>query len=256
MIQLNYKSFGQGFPLIIIHGLFGTLDNWQTLAKLFAEKYSVFILDLRNHGRSPHVDGLFNYSILAEDIKDFMEQNWIYKAHLLGHSMGGKTAMQFALNYPDMVDKLVVVDIAPKSYKGGHEKILNALNSLDLTTLTDRKFAEAHLLNLLHDNSTVQFLLKNLSRKKEGGFEWKMNLSNLIENYEHILDNIIIENHFDQPTLFIKGGKSDYILDKDLNYIQSIFTHSKLIEIKEAGHWVHSVQPQELYNIVNDFLND
>ena len=256
MIELNYKSFGQGPPLIIVHGLFGTLDNWQTLAKSFAEKYSVFILDLRNHGRSPHMDGLFDYQVLAEDLKDFMEQHWIYKSHLLGHSMGGKTVMQFSLTYPEMVDKMIVVDIAPKSYKGGHEAILHALSSLDLTTLVDRKSAEDHLMNLLNDVGTVQFLLKNLSRKKEGGFEWKMNLNNLIQNYDNILDNISIESQNEQPALFIRGSNSDYVLDSDFQHIQELFPNSKIITIDDAGHWVHADKPKELFEIVDEFLSE
>ena len=256
MIELNYKSFGQGPPLIIVHGLFGTLDNWQTLAKSFAEKYSVFILDLRNHGRSPHKDGLFDYQVLAEDLKDFMEQHWIYKSHLLGHSMGGKTVMQFALTYPEMVDKMIVVDIAPKSYKGGHEAILHALSSLDLTTLVDRKSAEDHLMDLLNDVGTVQFLLKNLSRKKEGGFEWKMNLNNLIQNYDNILDNISIESQNEQPALFIRGSNSDYVLDSDFQHIQELFPNSKIITIDDAGHWVHADKPKELFEIVDEFLSE
>ncbi len=256
MIELNYKSFGQGPPLIIVHGLFGTLDNWQTLAKSFAEKYSVFILDLRNHGRSPHKDGLFDYQVLAEDLKDFMEQHWIYKSHLLGHSMGGKTVMQFALTYPEMVDKMIVVDIAPKSYKGGHEAILHALSSLDLTTLADRKSAEDHLMNLLNEVGTVQFLLKNLSRKKEGGFEWKMNLNNLIQNYDNILDNISIESQNEQPALFIRGSNSDYVLDSDFQHIQELFPNSKIITIDDAGHWVHADKPKELFEIVDEFLSE
>ena len=256
MIELNYKSFGQGPPLIIVHGLFGTLDNWQTLAKSFAEKYSVFILDLRNHGRSPHMDGLFDYQVLAEDLKDFMEQHWIYKSHLLGHSMGGKTVMQFSLTYPEMVDKMIVVDIAPKSYKGGHEAILHALSSLDLTTLVDRKSAEDHLMNLLNEVGTVQFLLKNLSRKKEGGFEWKMNLNNLIQNYDNILDNISIESQNEHPALFIRGGNSDYVLDSDFQHIQELFPNSKIITIDGAGHWVHADKPKELFEIVDEFLSE
>ena len=256
MIELNYKSFGQGPPLIIVHGLFGTLDNWQTLAKSFAEKYSVFILDLRNHGRSPHMDGLFDYQVLAEDLKDFMEQHWIYKSHLLGHSMGGKTVMQFSLTYPEMVDKMIVVDIAPKSYKGGHEAILHALSSLDLTTLVDRKSAEDHLMNLLNDVGTVQFLLKNLSRKKEGGFEWKMNLNNLIQNYDNILDNISIESQNEHPALFIRGSNSDYVLDSDFQHIQELFPNSKIITIDDAGHWVHADKPKELFEIVDEFLSE
>ena len=140
-MELNYKEFGQGDPILILHGLFGTLDNWQTIAKQLATNYSVFIIDQRNHGRSPHMDEL-DYPLMAEDLYQFMETHWIYKAYIIGHSMGGKTAMQFALNYPDMVEKLVVVDIAPKTYEAGHQTIFEALFSLDLEKIESRKEAD------------------------------------------------------------------------------------------------------------------
>ncbi|MEL6845484.1 MAG: alpha/beta fold hydrolase, partial [Bacteroidota bacterium] len=140
-MQLNFKTFGQGDPIIILHGLFGTLDNWQTIARQLAEQYSVYILDQRNHGRSPHVDAI-SYPLMAEDLVQFMESQWIYKASIIGHSMGGKTAMQFACDNPDMVEKLIVVDIAPKTYAGNHELIFDALLSLDMDGLTSRKQAD------------------------------------------------------------------------------------------------------------------
>ena len=180
MIDLNYKEFGLGEPVIILHGLFGTLDNWQTIAKKLSDHFTVFILDLRNHGRSPQTDDDFNYQVLADDLAEFMQDHWIYEARIVGHSMGGKVAMEFALNHPDSVKKLVVIDIAPKDYRSGHDDIFDALIDIDLSTLTDRKEAETYLMNVLNNEvETVQFLLKNLSRQTEsegGGYEWKMNL--------------------------------------------------------------------------------
>jgi len=158
-MELNYKSFGQGPPLLILHGLFGTLDNWQTLGKRWAENFTVFLVDQRNHGRSPHLPE-HNYPVMAEDLKAFMEANWMYEAHIMGHSMGGKTAMQFALNYPDMVDKLIVVDIAPKPYVGGHEAIVEALNALPLAKIESRSQADAFLAERIADFGVRQFLLK------------------------------------------------------------------------------------------------
>ncbi len=255
MIQLNYKSFGQGPPLIIVHGLFGTLDNWQTLAKQFSANFSVFLIDQRNHGRSPHVDGIFNYKILAEDLKDFLEQNWIYKTSLLGHSMGGKTILQFAQDYPDMVDKMIVVDIAPKSYKGGHEIVLDALLEVPIRDLVDRQQAEQVLMSKIGDLGTVQFLLKNLSRKKEGGFEWKMNLTNLIENYDNILEGISLEHPCMVETLFVRGGNSDYLVDEDYPVLKKQYPNSSIVTIEGAGHWVHADKPHELYALTSQFLN-
>ena len=162
MPELNYKSFGSGPPLIILHGLFGTLDNWQTIAKKLADDFTVFILDLRNHGKSPHTQE-HTYSLMAEDLSQFMESQWIYKAHVLGHSMGGKTAMQFANDFPDMLDKLVVVDIAPKVYAGGHQHILEALLSVDIDAVQSRKEVEQQLSKYIEEDGVKLFLMKNLN---------------------------------------------------------------------------------------------
>ncbi len=254
-MQLNYKTFGQGEPLIILHGLFGTLDNWQTLAKRWAEKYTVFLVDQRNHGRSPHVDE-HNYLAMAEDLSTFMEDNWIHQAHILGHSMGGKTAMQFAVLYPEMVDKLVVIDIAPKVYPGGHEQIIEALNDLDVAHLEDRKVADAQLKTKIPLFGVRQFLLKNLTREKTGGYRWKMNLSALTKNYQAILQNIEPSELFEGAALFIKGETSPYIKEEDLPIIQAYFPNAQLKTIKKAGHWVHAEQPDSLFEIVSHFLID
>ncbi len=252
-MELNYKSFGEGYPIIILHGLFGTLDNWQTIAKKLAEHYSVYIIDLRNHGRSPHED-IFNYEVMADDLQAFMESQWIYEAHIIGHSMGGKTAMQFALTYPDLVNQLVVVDIAPKAYEGGHQTIFEALLSLDVSTITSRKQAAAALESKIPDFGVRQFLLKNLTNDKKGGYKWKMNLPVIHQNYGQILEAIESEETFDNPTLFIRGGASDYIQDEDLTQIKTFFPTAKLETVANAGHWVHAVAPKELLNLVTNFL--
>ena len=252
-IELNYKEFGQGEPVIILHGMFGTLDNWQTIAKQLSENYLVYIIDQRDHGRSPHTKNI-DYQILAEDLKYFMEQNWIYKARIIGHSMGGKTAMQFALNNPDMVEKLVVIDIAPKVYKGGHEVIIDTLLSIDLAKLTDRKDAETQMMQRIPEFGTRQFLLKNLARNENtGAFEWKMNLQNIYANYEKILGNISA-GVFEGETLFIRGENSDYILPKDELAIQTFFPKSSVKTVENAGHWVHAEQPKALLEMILEFL--
>ena len=252
-MELNFKSLGQGEPLIILHGLFGTLDNWQTLAKSWAEHYLVDLVDLRNHGRSPQVDGL-SYPAMAEDLHDFMEQNWIHKAHILGHSMGGKVAMEFALSYPDMVDKLIVVDIAPRPYRPGHDDIFAALFAVDLKTIQSRQAAEEILEQYIDDWGVRQFLLKNLSRMKEGGFEWKMNLPVIHRDYANILEPPTQDGPFEGPTLFIRGENSGYVKDEDILRIQELFPHSALRSIPDAGHWVHADQPEVLKGIVMEFL--
>lgn len=253
-MELNHKTFGQGPPLIILHGLFGTLDNWQTLAKRWAEHYTVFIIDQRNHGRSPHL-GAHSYPLMAEDLKAFMEANWMYEANLLGHSMGGKTVMQFATHYPEMVDKMVVVDIGPKPYVGGHEAIIKALNALDLNQIEDRKQADATLATDIPDFGVRQFLLKNLTREKSGGYRWKMNLPVLTRDYTAILENISPAETYEGPSLFVRGEKSNYIQDGDLPLLQSHFPSAELITILNAGHWVHAEQPIALFEAVSNFLH-
>ncbi len=252
-MELNFKSFGQGDPIVILHGLFGMLDNWQTIAKKLAMDYSVFVVDQRNHGRSPHSED-FNYSIMAEDLRVFLERQWIYKSHIIGHSMGGKTAMQFALDNPEMVDRLVVVDIGPDQNTGNHTAIYDALLQVPIDQIQSRKEAEELLAARISDFGTRQFLLKNLSRKKEGGYHWKMNLPVLHTKYEEILKSVSGDQPFEEPTLFIKGGRSNYLQETDLPQIQKLFPTAELQTVADAGHWVHAEQPQELLSLVQRFL--
>ena len=252
-MELNHKTFGEGDPVIILHGLFGTLDNWQTVAKKLAEHFMVCIVDLRNHGRSPHVEG-HNYKLMAEDLADFMEENWMHNAHIIGHSMGGKTAMQFAVDFPDMLNKLVVVDIAPKAYQGGHQTIFDALLSVDIDTVQTRKEVEEHLSKFIDDAGVRLFLMKNLSRKKEGGFQWKMNLQEIYINYSNILDTIEIEDVVKNESLFINGSKSDYVDEADKEAIRTLFADPSFETIDDAGHWVHAEQPKALIESVLNFL--
>ncbi len=252
-MQLNYKEFGQGDPVIILHGLFGTLDNWQTIAKKLAEENTVYIVDQRNHGRSPHVDS-HDYSSMAEDLRQFMEDNWIYNAHLIGHSMGGKTAMQFALDFPDMVDKLVVVDISPKAYPGSHHDIFEALSSLDLDTIESRKQADEHLAQSIDDKGIRLFLMKNLTSDKEGGYKFKMNLPVLYRHYDEILDSVRGDDPFEKQTLFIRGEKSKHMEDEDEDEIKKMFPSAEIETVAGAGHWVHAEAPVELLKLVKNFL--
>lgn len=252
-MELNHKTFGAGDPVIILHGLFGTLDNWQTVAKKLSEHFMVCIVDQRNHGRSPHVEG-HNYKLMAEDLADFMEENWMHNAHIIGHSMGGKTAMQFAVDYPDMLNKLVVVDIAPKAYKGGHQTIFEALLSVDIEKVQTRKEVEEHLSKFIDEPGVRLFLMKNLSRKKEGGFQWKMNLQEIYINYSNILDTIEIEDIVKNESLFINGSRSNYVNEEDRREISKLFAAPSFETIENAGHWVHAEQPKALIDSVLNFL--
>jgi esterase len=256
--MLHFKEYGQGEPVLILHGLFGTADNWQTVANQLATQFTVFAVDLRNHGRSFHSDDTFNYDVLADDIQDFMDKHWLYQTRLIGHSMGGKVAMQVALNDPDRIQKLAIIDIAPRAYRGGHENIFQALNALDLNALKNRPQAETFLMQQLeNDVPTVQFLLKNLSRRPSsegGGFEWKMNLSVLERDYDNILKPIEATEPFENPTLFVRGGLSRYIKDEDTVEMLKLFPKMRLETIPNAGHWVHANQPELLIKSLFTFL--
>ncbi len=253
-MQLNYKEFGQGEPLIILHGLFGTLDNWVTLGKKLAKHFSVFLIDQRNHGRSPHSED-HDYSSMAEDIREFMEQHWMHDgAYVMGHSMGGKTAMQLALAYPELVKKLVVVDIAPRRYPNNHEVIFQALLNLHPETLTERSDADEKLARYIPQAGIRQFLMKNLTRRPEGGFEFKMNLPVIYKHYEDILDEVEADQPYQGPALFIKGENSPYIQNDDEPVIKALFPKAKITSIPNAGHWVHAEQPKALLEVLRKFL--
>ena len=255
-MNLNYKSFGEGTPVIFLHGLFGMLDNWQTFGKKVADAgYWTFLLDQRAHGKS-FSGSEFNYQVLSEDLKVFLDSNWIHESIIIGHSMGGKTAMQFAHDYPDYVEKLVIVDIAPKKYKGGHKKIFEALRSINLEKTSSRQEVFNHLVNKLpHEaDSTIQFLLKNLKRQKSGGYEWKMDVDLLYKNYDSILDNIQFNDSIDVETLFVKGDNSNYISEADTGLITSLFTNHEIKNIQQAGHWIHAEKPNELFSSIISFI--
>lgn len=254
-MQLNYKELGQGEPLIILHGLFGTLDNWASLGKKLAEHFLVYLIDQRNHGRSPHAP-VHDYPSMAEDVREFMDQHWMHDgAYVMGHSMGGKTAMQLALTYPELVKKLVVVDIAPKRYAPNHEAIFHALFNLKPETLAERSEAEQKLAQYIVQADIRQFLMKNLTRRPEGGFEFKMNLPVIYQHYDKILAEIDADQPYEGPVLFIRGGRSEYILPEDEQNIKELFPKAIIKTIDNAGHWVHAEQPEALYKEVLNFLN-
>jgi pimeloyl-ACP methyl ester carboxylesterase len=256
MLHLNYKSYGNaGHPLIILHGLLGMLDNWQTQSKKYANAgFKVYALDQRNHGKSPHSD-IFNYEAMANDVRDFMKQHHLPSAHILGHSMGGKTAMQFALRNPDMVDKLVIVDVAPRGYASAHDHILDAMCSLKLRELSTRQQADDAIAKRIPEFSLRQFILKNLTRTETGELKWKVNLSIIKKHYSEIADDITAHGVFHKPTLFIKGGRSTYITNDDKPRIKQLFPHSTILTIKGTGHWVHSEKPEEFGDSVLKFLH-
>ena len=229
------------------------LDNWKTPAKTIAENgYHLYLVDQRNHGHSPH-DDILSYEAMAEDLYEFMDEQFLSEAIILGHSMGGKTAMKFAQRYPDMVEKLIVVDIAPRRYPVHHHTILEALSAVDLENTGSRKEAEEVLKQYIHEFGVRQFLLKNLYWKERGKLAWRFNLPVIKENIvgmgEEVMDRI-----FEGSTLFIRGDKSDYVTDEYIPEIEAGFPDSKLVTIANAGHWVHAEQPQPFLQAVLDFL--
>lgn len=252
-MELFYREYGQGRPVIMLHGLFGFSDNLQTLAKGLSQTFWVMTPDHRNHGRSPHAD-THSYPEMAEDVRRFMEEKGILQAAFVGHSMGGKVAMQLALDHPELVEKLVVVDIAPGQAKDGHSAIFEALLALDLSAIQTRSDAEAMLsAQPFADPATLQFLLKNITRQQDGSYSWKMNLPVLWRSYANILAPVD-GFPYSGPTLFVRGGRSNYIKDNDWPLIQRLFPNASVHIIQGAGHWVHVEQPAALLSLLRGFL--
>lgn len=254
-MQLNFKKYGNtNESIIILHGFLGSLDNWHTLSGKFAENYTVYNLDQRNHGKSPHA-ALHNIESMTDDLVNFMHDNQLGSSNIIGHSMGGKVAMQFALKNPNLVNKLIVADIAPRQYQPGHDAVFKAIFAIDLNTIGSRKEAEEAMLPFIADFGTRQFLLKNLDRNEDGSYSWKLNLKILHRDYDEIIKEINSETVFNNPTLFLKGGNSNYIQQKDLPQIAKLFTNYTIQTIPNAGHWLHAEQPELFYNAVTHFLS-
>ena len=252
-MKLHFKELGRGEPLVLLHGLFGQADNWFGVAPKLAERYHVLALDLRNHGHSPH-DPQMDYPLMAADVDQFFATQKIENAPVIGHSMGGKVAMQLALDFPGRVKKLVVLDMAPRAYKRTHDHIFDALLALDLPSFQTRQQIEDALAPAIPSLNLRRFLLKNLGRNEQGKLVWKMNLRGVAENYLH-LGKVLSEGvPFNKPTLFIRGGKSDYITAYDEVEIRRRFPAAEIKDIATAGHWVHADAPDEFVTMVLDFL--
>lgn len=253
-MKLHYKELGEEKQqvLIVLHGLFGSLDNWITLANYFADHFHVYLIDQRNHGKSPHSDD-FSYQFMADDLLEFINDHKIENPIILGHSMGGKTAMLFATQHPELLKKLIVVDIAPKTYPVHHDTIIAGLKSLPLSSIQRRNEADELLYKSIPQFDTRQFLLKNLTRSENGGFKWKMNLPVIEKNIEIIGHGLDENSIFEKETLFIRGLKSDYIKDEDISLLSKHFPKSKLESVVNAGHWVHAEAPQILFDLVLSF---
>lgn len=254
-MKLAYREFGTGQPLIILHGLFGQSDNWNTLAKRFAEKeFRVFTIDQRNHGLSPHSD-VWNYQAMAEDLKEFIETHQLQNPILLGHSMGGKTVMFFEMMFSNIAQKIIVADIAPRAYEPHHDSVLKALHAVDFTEINTRKDAENILGQYISDFGTKQFLLKNIYWREDESKQmaWRFNLATISKEYNNVSVAIPI-GRSEVQTLFIRGDRSDYITDLDVPEIEAHFPNYKLETISNSGHWVHAEQPEAFFNCVLAFI--
>ncbi len=251
-MQLNFKKSGSGPPLVILHGLFGSLDNWFSIAKELVEHYTLYLVDQRNHGDSPHSTE-WNYGVMVEDLLELLDAEGLDSVYLMGHSMGGKTVMNFAVQYPERVSKLIVGDIAPRYYPIHHQVILEGLNALDLSQLQSRKEADDLLAPYIPELGIRQFLLKSLGRDANG-FAWKINLSVITQHIEEVGKALDEETVFEGPTLFLGGANSSYIQEKDLPDMKRHFPNCTWISIPNAGHWLHAEQPQAVVAAMRKFL--
>jgi len=254
MQLLHSQIFGSGKPLLILHGFLGMSDNWKTLGNQYAENgFEVHLLDQRNHGKS-FQSNEFNYDLLIEDLKYYMTHHNIEKAIILGHSMGGKTAMQFACTYPEKVEKLLIADIAPKYYPPHHQPIINALNKINVSELSSRTEADEQLSKYIKDFGTRQFLLKNLYWKEKGKLDFRFNLDVLTDKMEEVGENISTTASYAGPTLFLRGDKSEYIAIDDYPLIKRHFPNAIIEVVEKAGHWLHAENPKQFYELSYNFM--
>ncbi|GIZ10356.1 alpha/beta fold hydrolase [Flavobacterium sp. UMI-01] len=252
--MLHSKIEGEGKPLLILHGFLGMSDNWKSLGTQFAaDGYQVHLLDMRNHGRSFHSDD-FSYEFMAQDIYDYCQANKLSQVDIIGHSMGGKTAMLFAATYPELVDKLIIADIGPKFYPQHHQTILAGLNAVDFSKKPSRNEVEEIIGDFITDFGTRQFLMKSLYWKEPGQLAFRFNLAVFNEKISEIGVALADDAQFDKPTLFIRGGNSNYILDSDIENIALHFPLMKLETIPNAGHWLHAENPKLFYELTTAFL--
>ena len=251
-MELNFRKVGEGPPLVILHGLFGSADNWFSIARELDKEFTMYLVDQRNHGDSPHADE-WNYDVMVEDLKELLDEEGLDKAFLMGHSMGGKTVMNFALKYPERVEKLIVADIAPRYYPVHHESILEGLNSLDLKSINSRKEADDAMAKYISEPGIRQFLLKSLGRDADG-FAWKINLPVITKNIENVGEALPEGGIFEGPTLFLAGANSNYVQQKDLPEILEFFPNYELEFVQNAGHWLHAEQPHAVVEEIRKFL--
>ena len=254
-MKLFFRHMGQGNPVVILHGLLGLSDNWVTFGRQMALDFEVFIPDLRNHGQSPH-DPVFNFQVLVEDLHELIADRGLKKVNLIGHSLGGKTAMLFALRYPDLLDKLVIVDIALRKYSTDleHQMLIDAMLKVDFSSAHSRSDVDRQLEKNVHSLKLRQFLLKNIYWKDKETLGWRVNLPVLKETLPLVLEGIPRDKIFLNPVLLVRGGLSDYVTDADLPEMVKQFPRTSVKTLANASHWVHADAPGEFYSLVHAFL--
>ena len=253
-MKLHSQILGEGRPILILHGFLGMSDNWKTLGNDFSEAgFQVHLIDQRNHGRSPH-SSTFNYLELAKDVKEYIDSHGLKNVVLIGHSMGGKTAMTAAALFPHLIDKLVVVDIAPKYYAPHHQTILEGLGAIDNASLTSRGDADELLSKYVKEKEVRMFLLKNLYRESKDKLGLRLNLEVLTTQVEELGKALPADYSYNKPALFIKGERSNYITSEDKALIENHFPQATIVSIPEAGHWVHAENKDAFYETVMNFI--
>jgi esterase len=254
-MKLFYREFGKGQPAIILHGLFGQSDNWVTMGRRIADHFHVYIPDQRNHGQSPHTP-VQSFPAMSDDLSEFIDEHDIKNPVLIGHSMGGKVAMAYTLENPQDVSKLAVIDISPRKYpeRVTHTQVISQMLGIDLEKVTSRGEVEKFIDSHITDTRIRMFIMKNLYYKLHGKLAWRLNLDAINQSMDLLFDAVRSENQYKGPTLFIRGGKSDYVTDADIPLIKSMFPETVIKTISGASHWVHADAPEELCNLLSDFL--
>jgi pimeloyl-ACP methyl ester carboxylesterase len=254
-MKLFCRQFGTGQPVVILHGLFGLSDNWVTFGRQLSETYRVIIPDLRNHGQSPH-SKVFDFPSLEDDLMELVEEHALKNLFLLGHSLGGKAAMFFALHHPEMVSKLVIADISLRKSPPNrqHQQLLNAMISVDFSMASSRSDVDKQLQATVKSQKLRQFLLKNVYWRDRNSLDWRLNLNAINENLLSVFEGVAVPGEFNKPTLFIRGGSSDYIMDGDIPELKMKFPGAEVNTIANASHWVHADAPGEFFGLVKNFL--
>jgi esterase len=253
-VILHSKHYpGPGEPVLILHGLYGNQGNWAPQARLLAQDYDVYVLDARNHGQSPWADTML-MSEMAADVAETMQALGLASAHVVGHSMGGKTAMWLALTQPEKVRSLVVVDIAPVAYRKVGDPVLSALQQLPLREVQSRSDADAKLSVSIAEKGVRDFLLTNLLRGDDGSWRWRFNLPVLVQYFDQIIDWPEGLGTYSGRTLFIKGERSNYILPEHQMHSLAQFPQAQLKVVQGAGHWVHSEKLEAVVRLIRTFL--